>query len=138
MATNLSIITDALQDIGVIPETGTASAEQGAHGIRKLNQMMASWRDTDNIDLGYFPQESLVAAIPIPDWAELAVVSSLGVVLAPKYAATITDAHIAVAGAFYSSMLRRVQLLQMQPSNLSHLPLGSGSYGYGYNINTDI
>ena len=137
MTTNLKIIEDALKDINVLGETATASAEQGAHGIRKLNQMMASWRDADSIDLGYFPQTSTADTIPIPEWAELAVSSSLSVVLAPKYGASISDVAAAVVNSFYSSMLRRVQLTRLKPSDLSHMPRGSGASGYGWDVLTD-
>jgi apolipoprotein N-acyltransferase len=37
----LELVSGALQLIGVIGETKTPSAEQGAHGVKKLNDMMA-------------------------------------------------------------------------------------------------
>ncbi|MFM2115592.1 MAG: hypothetical protein RI908_1333, partial [Actinomycetota bacterium] len=40
MATNLEIITDALRELNVISEIDTPSAEQGAHALRKLNDLL--------------------------------------------------------------------------------------------------
>ena len=68
---NSQLITEALALIGVLQETETLSAEQGAHGLRKLNALMADW-EQDGVDLQYFEQTTLADDTPIPDHAILA------------------------------------------------------------------
>lgn len=43
MATALDIITDSLTDIGAIDPIEALSADESSHGLRKLNEMLASW-----------------------------------------------------------------------------------------------
>jgi hypothetical protein len=43
MATALDIITDGLIDIGAIDPIEALTADEGSHGLRKLNELLASW-----------------------------------------------------------------------------------------------
>ena len=43
MTTALQLITDALQEIGVVADGETPSADQSAHGLRALNRMLGRW-----------------------------------------------------------------------------------------------
>lgn len=43
MATALDIITDSLIDIGAIDPIEPLTADEASHGLRKLNEMLASW-----------------------------------------------------------------------------------------------
>lgn len=136
MTTNLQVIEDALKDINILGETDTASAEQGAHGLRKLNQMMDLWRETKDIELGYFGQTSTAATIPIPEWAELAVTEGLAIAIAPKYGKTISQELIVIADAAVHAVQRKCMTLKQETADMSHLPRGSGK-DYRWDINTD-
>jgi len=137
MATLLSVIDDALRDINVISEVENASAEQGSFALRKLNQMMDLWRETKDIDLGYFNQTSTSGTIPVPDWSLLAVTSGLSIALAPKYGATVSNELIAVADSSIKGVQSKLQIEKKKGVDLSYLPVGSGHYGRGNNILTD-
>ena len=41
-----SIISDALQKIGVVAQNAPMTAEQAAHGLRALNRMLKSWQNS--------------------------------------------------------------------------------------------
>lgn len=55
MATNAAIIADALRLLGVLTETQTLSAEQGADGLVTLNDLLEEWSE-HGIEVGYFAQ----------------------------------------------------------------------------------
>lgn len=134
--TNLQIITDTLRALNVINEVQTPSAEQGAHCLREMNQMLAQWAE-DSIQLGYFEQSSTTDTCPIPSWAEKGVKYKLALQVAPAYSAEPSIAVVANADDGYSTILRRVISLQMEGADMSHLPEGSGRYRGGYDITTD-
>lgn len=43
MTTALDLITDALQEIGIVGAGQAVAAEDAAHGLRKLNQLLQRW-----------------------------------------------------------------------------------------------
>lgn len=137
MSTNLQIIEDALRDINVIAETESASAEQGAYGLRKLNQVMELLREND-VELGWFPQTQTTAAAPVPDWAELAITGVLAVAIAPKYGAAVSMELASVVDSAASSLTRKCISEKLENADMSHQPIGSGWTGATrYDINTD-
>jgi len=135
MTTNLKIIEDALKDINVIPDSGSASAEQGQHGLRKLNQLMELWRESD-MDVGWFAQTSTVDTIPIPDWMELPVTNALSVILAPKYGASISTELAAVGSGSIGAAERTSIYTKLRNRDTSYLPRGLG-HRSRHNIETD-
>ena len=125
MTTNLTIIEDALRDIGVIAETQSASPEQGSYCLRRLNQMMELWKEQD-VDLGWFAQTLTTDTIPIPDWAELGVTNALSVACAPKFGASISP-ELAVVTDISVGVIKRKSLSEkLDNADMSHLPAGSG------------
>lgn len=137
MATLLSVIDDALRDINVISEVDNASAEQGKFCLRRLNQMMNLWRETKDIDLGYYDQTSTAGDIPVPDWALLAVTSGLSIAVAPKYGASVSPELMGVAASTIGGVQTKLQVEKKKGVDLSYLPVGAGHYGRGNNILTD-
>lgn len=135
MTTNVTIIQDALRDINVISEIDTASAEQGSFCLRRLNQMMEVWKEQD-IDIGWFAQTSTTDTIPIPDWAELGVTSSLAIACAPNYGASISVELAAIADITVSTILRKSLAEKQENADMSFLPVGAGR-GIRHNILTD-
>ncbi len=137
MATTLELIEDALREINVISETGSASPEQGSFALRRLNQMMALWAETKDIDLGWYSQAATSETNPIPEWAHLGVLTALAVTLAPKYGATVSAELAAVASSTVGSIQTKLIIEKKRGSDMSYLPVGSGHYGRGNSILTD-
>ena len=134
--TALTLIEDALRDLNVISEVDNASAEQGAYGLRKLNQLMEAWKES-SIDLDYFALSSTNENVPIPDWAELGVTAGLSIAIAPKYGASISPELAAVAAANISMIKRKLISEELDNADMSHLPRGTGWWRNRYNIETD-
>lgn len=137
MSTILEVIEDSLRDLNIISEVDNASPEQGKYGLRKLNQMMNMWRETKDIDLGYFDQDATNGTIPIPDWSLLAVTSGLSIVIASKYGASVSPELAAVANASIGGVQTKLQVEKKRGVDLSYLPVGSGHHGRGNSILTD-
>ena len=137
MATLLSVIDDALRDINVISEVDNASAEQGSYALRRLNQMMDLWRETKDIDLGYFNQPDTSGDIPVPDWALLAVTTGLSIAIAPKYGATVSAELMGVAASSIGGVQTKLIVEKKKGVDLSYLPVGAGHYGRGNSILSD-
>ena len=133
----LDIIDDALREINVISEVGTATADQGKYALRKLNQMMDLWRETKSVDVGYFNLSATTETAVIPDWAILAVTLSLATALASKYGASVSMELGTVAGDAFSGVQTRCILDKKTGVDLSYLPVGSGNYGRGNDIRND-
>ena len=137
MTTIIEIIEDALREINVISEVDSASDEQGSYGLRKLNQQMALWQERDIDNLGWFPQDDTTNSSPIPDYAELAVVTSLAVALAPKYGASVSPELAAVAAGSMNTLLRKSISEKLDNADMSHMPVGTGNAEGRYDIERD-
>lgn len=125
--TNVSLITDALREINVISEIDTASAEQGSHALRKLNQMLFGW-EVDGVKLGYYEQTSTADTCPIPDWSQKGVTAKLAIEIAPVYGATVSPELAVKADEGWSTILRISQNMRLRGMDSSHL--GSSDTGY--------
>lgn len=127
--TNLDIIADAYRQIGIIDENEAPSAEQGRVGLRRLNQLMATWAESDLKFPSWFPQTSIQGDCPIPDWAELAVTAALSVTLAASYGISISEELAIVAESTRAVVLRKRLNQQLQPIALN-LPAAEGDSYY--------
>ena len=135
MATNLEVISDALGLLSVLGEGDTATAEQGEHGLRVLNDLMAEWT-ADGIDVGHFPQSDVSEDFPASYTVLLAVKYGLALALAPHYQKPVDVAVGALAGKYYLRLLRDAVKSKMVESDMTHLPVSEGGSGQ-YNIETD-
>lgn len=125
MTTNVSIIADALRDIGVISEAESPSAEDGSFALRQLNDLMDQWL-IDECGLGYFKQTSTTATCPIPPWAEGGVKAGLALFMAPNYGASLSAEFVAKATMLVNAVKRKCLLEQMEGADMSHMPVGDG------------
>lgn len=123
--TNANLIADALRELNVISEIQTPSAEQYAHALRKLNQMMAKWAE-DGIDQGYFPQTSPSDDCPIMDYAELGVTLNLAVAIASNYGASVSIELASNASSAYDTILRTAMNAALPVNNMDTRPCGTG------------
>ena len=133
--TTLAYVYDALKLIGVIQETETPSAEQGADAVTALNDMMMSYME-DGIDLGYNPQSSTADSWTPPQGEREAIKYLLAVRLASNYGAVIPEAVALIASQGYQRLLRKAVLTEMKPLKLP-LPFGEGDVGYRPDIEND-
>lgn len=123
--TNIDLIGDALRELVVISEIATPSAEQGAHALRQLNQMMAEWRE-QGINLQYFRQTVTSDVCPIPEYAESGVTANLAVRLAPNYGAEVSIALAAKAMSGYETILRTAVTAALPVGRMLNRPCGEG------------
>ena len=137
MSTVLEVIEDSLREINVISEVDSASAEQGKYALRRLNQMMNLWRETMDIDLGWYDQSTTSGTMPTPDWAELAITMGLAITIAPKYGASISAETASVAQSAIGGVQTKLIVEKKKGVDMSYLPVGSGHYGRGNSILTD-
>lgn len=131
------VIDDSLREINVISEVASASAEQGKFVLRRLNQMMAMWAATKDLDLGWFDQTDTNDDMPTPEWADLAIITGLAVAIAPKYGASISQELAMIVDSSISGVQSKLIIEKKTKVDLSYLPVGSGHYGRGNNILTD-
>lgn len=127
--TNISLITASLRLLGVIAETESPSPEQGTTALGFLNRMIEAWTE-NGTDLGWFEQTSTADDAPLPKWAEKGVIAKLAQELRAVYPSSTLDASIMDDNTNgYEVIARRTLLDQLEPSDMSHMPQGSGSYG---------
>jgi hypothetical protein len=132
--TNADLIADSLRELTVISEIQTPSAEQYAHALRKLNQMMAKWLE-DGIEIGYYPQTSASDTCPIPDYAEIGVTLALAISCASNYGATVSQELGATASSAYDTILRTSISARMPVGRMLNRPCAEGD-SYPGNILT--
>jgi hypothetical protein len=122
--TVLDIITDALRQIGIIGETQTPSAEQGADAVTRLNDLMASLAE-DDIDLGWNPKATSADTVSLPLGQVAAIKALLAVNLAGEYGAEIPPLTAATAGEGYKRLLRQGIQNVMKQTRLYVMPRGN-------------
>lgn len=122
---NEQLISDSLGLLGVLQETEVMSAEQGAHGLRALNELMADW-EQDGIDLQYYEQTAMADDAPIPPHAVMAVKYYLAMSLAPYYAKQVPPEFLTIGGEKYERLRRDAVKANVKGTDLSHLPMGHG------------
>ena len=123
--TNSDVVTDALRELGVVSETDSPSAEQGASALRKLNQMLEGWKES-GIDLGYFAQTTLSDTCPIPAYAELGVTLALAARLAGSYGVALSAETATSLDSAYSVILRSAMNAALPEADMSNRPFGEG------------
>jgi hypothetical protein len=89
------VIADALVAINVIRDGQTPSAEMQAQAIRRLNQLMAVW-EAEGRNLGYIPVGTATAILTVPDAAIMGIYSSLAILLAPSFGASVSQELVVI------------------------------------------
>jgi hypothetical protein len=128
VTTNVQIIQSAYQVIGVVGESQTVSAEQGQVGLDTLNQLMSSL-STEDIDIGYFKQDSTTDDCPIPEWAERGIISKLAQELLAIYPSAQVIPRINDDNTNGFAVIQRMCLNQkLRPLDTTYLGLGAGNF----------
>jgi hypothetical protein len=129
MATNQEIIDKALQEIFVLVSGASASADESSDMLDMLNGMMAEWAVQDK-DLNFPPQDTLGDTCPIPDWAEIGVITNLALEAAPSFDGQITPALVQKADRSRNTIETTLINLKLEGADMSHLPVGTGVSGF--------
>lgn len=116
------VITRALRLLGVIMETETPSAEQGADGLSQLNAMMAYW-EMDGIHIGYFSGDSTTETLTLDPRYRVPVEYSLAVLLAPQYERDPSPIVAQIASDGYGKLLREA-VYQTRVESVAQIPAG--------------
>lgn len=131
---NLEVIQDALGLIGVNAEGAPVTAEQGEHGLRVMNNLLAEWA-ADGVDVGHFPQVATGEDFPGDNSVALAVQYNMALTMAPTYGKQVDPVVVGLAGRFYARLVRDAVIALAEPVS-SSLPRSEGQFG-GYSILTD-
>jgi hypothetical protein len=125
--TNQSVIDKALAKGGVIEESASASTVDTATALSVLNQMMTQWREAD-MDLNWFEQTDAAETCPIPDYAELAVISQLAIECSTSLRYPVTAAMFEQAKDAVNVLAVVLINEQLTNTDMSHLPRGRSRY----------
>ena len=134
MATNQTIINEALGKIGVVEAGDSANPTDSATGLRVLNKMMAEWGQR-SLDMNWFPQDTLGDTIPIPDWSEEGVTSNLAMRAATDFRVPVSNELLTEATNGRRTIGNTLINQKLDNTDMSHLPYGEGR-NERYNIET--
>ena len=120
-------IDQALYNLGYLEKGESADATDSADALRVMNQMLAEWEWAGK-DLNWFSQDDLTATMPIPVWAERAAMTGLAIDLAGEFDVVPTQALYTKFDESRQTLTNRLMNTALNPSDMSHLPRGSGHY----------
>lgn len=126
---HVDLIGDALRLIGVLAETETASAEQGALGLRVVAEMLADW-EADGVDLGYVPAAALADAVAADDTEISAIKYNLAHMLAGYYGRPTPAWVLERAQTLYGRLVRLAVQGARVEADLTNIPLGERNGRY--------
>lgn len=126
MTTNVDLLTAAFRLISVVGESQTLSAEQGATGLTRLNQLMEAVA-VEEINLGYFAQTSTTDTCPIPAWAERGVIAKMAKDLLALYpSAQLAGEFLDDSTNGWAVIQRMCMNQKLNPQSTLYLGLGAG------------
>lgn len=129
MSTNREVVTDALREIGVLDADESASIEDATLALREMNKLMSSLM-ADGIDLGFPAQSNISDEFPLDEMAEAQIVVLLSTRLTKHFQSSRPSQVLAIdADSARAQLLRMAVLANMEPSSLTHMPLGENSAG---------
>lgn len=130
----ITFITDAYFMAGIISETETPSAEQGAKAVTCMNDLMAELAESD-VDLGWVPVGSTSATISLPLGHVNGLKALLAVHLCSRYGVDPPPQVVADAERGRNRLIGQAVSLQIQRTSDAQLPVGESQW-YGYDITT--
>ena len=125
MATNQTVIDNALGKIGVVEAGDSANTTDSATTLGVLNKMMAEWA-TRSMDLNWFIQDTLTDECPIPWWSEEGVTSNLAVRSASDFKAIVSSELLTEAIDGRRNIGNVCINQTLDNADMSHLPYGDG------------
>jgi hypothetical protein len=130
---NLTLVSDALSMIGVLPEGQEASAEQGTLALRLVDEMTGEWND-DGVIVTWDSNPRLDDDCHLLGTEMNAVKYGLAVKLCAYYGRMPTPDIAGLAANAYTRLARQQMARGMQPLEV---PMPKSESGYGYDILTD-
>jgi hypothetical protein len=123
----------SLEEIGLASYVFDLSPQQVESAVRRLDAQMASWNAL-GIRVGYplpgSPQDTgLDDETNVPDAAYEAIITNLGVKLAPSYGKTVSADTKATAKRTYDTLLSRAAM-PMEMQLPASMPRGAGAKAY--------
>ena len=134
--TNQEIITAALGKLGIVEAGDSANATDSATALGILNRMMEDWGVNPELDLNWFPQDTLSDAAPLPLFAEKGVIANLALEAAPDFRVTVGMELAMEAAKGKRNIGNAIINRDLDNADMSHLPYGEGR-GERYNIESD-
>ena len=122
--TNQELIDRSFMLLRMIESSDSANATDSADAMSVLNEMMAEWAISSR-DFNFFPQDTLSATVPLPEWAIASVIANLAVMCAPVFDAEVTADVYGKADAGKKVITRTLMNLALEPAEMTHLPQGS-------------
>lgn len=129
--TNLQVLTDALRLAGVIHQIETPSNEDAQDALRRLNDMMLGLERHNGITLGFYPQSSLAADIPIDDEYFSDITALLAEQIALHWGTSLETSVLRQVDKSRRSLLAEFSV--PKPAKLNHVP----GRRYSYDIDSD-
>jgi hypothetical protein len=123
----------SLEEIGLASYVFDLSPQQVESAVRRLDAQMASWNAL-GIRVGYplpgSPQATgLDDETNVPDAAYEAIITNLGIKLAPSYGKTVSPDTKATAKRTYDTLLSRAAM-PMEMQLPASMPRGAGAKAY--------
>jgi len=134
--TKRQFINAALEEIGLASYVFDIQPEELESALRRLDAMMADW-NVRGIRIGYplssITSSSVAQETSVPDSANEAIISNLGMRLAPSYGAIVPREVKISAKNGLMTLLTRAGVTQPQEKQLpSSLPVGAGNKPWRY------
>lgn len=129
--TKRQFIVGALEEIGLASFAFDIQPEELQSALRRLDSMMAEW-NIKGIRLGYptvaDPAYSDINSVTsVPDWANEAIITNLGIRLAPSYGKAVSRETKTVARSSYNTLLMQSGTTQPIEKQLPQtMPVGAG------------
>lgn len=124
MATASHIITRALTRLGIRASETSLQADEIQDGLDLLNDLLSNWEAL--YSLGFSPVQGVADEVRVPRNANMAIIDSLAIAMAPEYSRPVSPALIGSAQMSLKNMLAaRLDLTNVDMP--STLPLGSGN-----------
>lgn len=125
---NLALVADALSLIGVLPEGGQVSAEQGELALRIANELVDEWAD-DGIVLSWSPATTLQDDCPLMG-AELAALKyGIAVRLCPHFGRDPAGTLALLASGALTKLVRQTVVKAIEAAD-PVLPVSEGYRWY--------
>lgn len=113
MSTYRDVITQALEELGVLHVGETPSGDDVNDCFKRMNQMLQSW-ELSGIDLEFQTETSIDNDVPYPESHIGPFAANLAMRLAPSYGVAVSAELVALADMGY----RQVQNANLKMRNL--------------------
>ncbi len=126
MPTNQVMADKSLQALGYLGKGIAADATDAATYLDVLNAMLATWAEQD-IDLNWFPQDTLSDTYPLGRETELAVIYNSAIECSVAFDVVPSNQLVDKADEHKRALANRVMNDNLEPADMRHM-----SQGYPY------